>query len=248
MLISSIVKNNIILPQDLRIPAFLSKIPFIKTNLVSIILSFVVLILYVPFCFYIILKYFENTQTTEIIFFTGFLIGCLLELFRFLTLSMNLWQTFSNSLIFSGKMVLFGRTLTILSFACASLFSDTSQRQDVERNYIIMTTASIVFAALIPMNTAKISSNGLVLEGFLKLINIMRLILTVLVFISFYIHGIQKNNFEYKNLAFSFLILIAGYSLLVLTDSFLFLLTGTSLLLGGTYWYFKNLHKIYMWA
>ena len=248
MFILALLQGTILTPPDLRIPPFIARLPFAKTQFVALMMSFGVIIFYVPICFFMILRYFENTQTSEIIFFTGFLIGCTTELFRFLTICFGLWQTFSNMLIFSGNIVLFGRTLVPLSFICASLLSNTDQRQDVERNYIIMITTSVVFAAIIPMNTAKISSTGLVTEGFMFFISIMRVLLILVAFVSFFIHGIKKNSVEYKSIAVSFIILIFGYSVVISSDTFVFLIPGTALLIYGTYRYLKNIHQLYMWA
>ena len=246
--IISITRGTIITPPDYRIPPILARLPLAKPHFIALMLSFAILMLYIPVCFFMILHYFENTQTSEIIFFTGFLIGALAELSRFLTICFGLWQTFSNILIFSGKIVLFGRTIIPLSFVCASLFSDTSQRQDVERNYMILVLASIVFAIVIPMNTARISSTGLVTEGFMVLINILRILLALVAFFSFFTHGIKKNNADYKQIAYSFLLLIAGYAGVVSADTLLLLIPGTVLLFFGTYQYLKNLHKMYMWS
>lgn len=246
--IISFYKNTILTPPDLRIPSFLKSISFAKNSFLATMISFAVLILYVPICFYLLIRFFENTQTTEIIFFTGFLIACLAEIARFVTICLGLWVSFSNSLVFAGNIVLFGRTLAPLSFLCAALLSETSQRQDIERNYIIMIAVAVVFAAVIPMNTAKIASTGLVTEGFMNLVNILRLLILLTTLASFFIHGFKKNNAEYKQLAVASCILILGYSLLVSCDSFLFLILGTLALAAGTFRYLKFLHKMYMWS
>jgi len=226
----------------------LSKIPFTPISLLSVFLSFLLLILYVPVCFYLLIRFFENTQTSEIIFFTGFLIAITAEIARFITICLGLWLSFSNLLIFMGNVTLFGRTLAPLSFLCAALFSETDQRQDIERNYLIMVTVSVVFAVIIPMNTAKITSTGLVTEGFMHLINIARFLLMLTTVVSFFINGVKKNNGEYKHLAIFSTILLLSYSLLVSCDNFVFLILGAIGLVLGTLKYLQTLHKMYMWG
>lgn len=248
LFIISFYKDTILMPPDFRIPAFLQHISFAKNSFLATMISFAVLILYVPVCFYLLIRLFENTQTSEIIFFTGFLFACLAEIARFITICLGLWISFSNSLVIAGNIVLFGRTLAPLSFLCAALLSETSQRQDIERNYVILLAVSLVFAAVIPMNTAKIASTGLVTEGFMNLVNILRFLILLTTLASFLIHGFKKNNSEYKHLASSSTILILGYSLLVSCDSFLFLILGTLALSWGTFRYLKFLHKMYMWS
>lgn len=246
--IYSVVTHSIITPPDLRIPGFLNSIPFAKNSFIALMISFIIIIFYVPVCFYFVLKFFENTQTTEIIFFTGFLLACLAECARFITICLGLWQSFTNMLILAGDIVLFGRTLAPLSFLCAALLSDTAQRQDIERNYIIMLMVSIVFAVAIPMNTARIASTGLVTEGFMILINIMRFFLLVTAVASFFANGINKNSQEHKHLAYSAGALMLSYSILVSTDSFLFLVIGSFGLIASTYNYLTTVHKMYMWS
>lgn len=248
LFITSSLNHSILTPPDLRIPSFLNYIPFAKQNSVALMISFLILLLYVPLCFYLLIRFFENTQTSEIIFFTGFLIACMTESARFLTLCLGLWQSFSNTLIFAGKIVLFGRTLAPLSFLCAAILSETEQRQDMERNYIILFTVAIVFAAVIPMNTARIASTALVTEGFMTLINVTRFLIFVTMILSFLVQGIKKNSMEYMHLASSCFILILGYTMLVSCDNFVFLGLGTAGLFIGTYRYLKFIHKMYMWS
>lgn len=248
LFIISSLNHSILTPPDLRIPSFLSYIPFAKQNFASLLISFLILLLYVPLCFYMLLRFFENTQTSEIIFFTGFLVACMTESARFLTLCLGLWQTFSNMLILAGKIVLFGRTLAPLSFLCAAILSETDQRQDMERNYIILFTVAIVFAAVIPMNTARITSTALVTEGFMGLINATRFLIFGTMIISFLVQGIKKNSMEYMHLASSCCVLILGYTMLVSCDNFVFLILGTAGLSIGTFRYLKFIHKMYMWS
>ena len=246
--IYALAKGTLITPPDFRIPRFLSHFFFFKNSFLALMVSFLIILLYVASCFYLLIRFFENTQTSEIIFFTGFLIACMAEITRFIMICLGLWLSFSNILIFMGKVVLFGRTLAPLSFFCAAIFSETEYRQEIERNYIIMITVSIVFAAIIPMNTAKITSTALVTEGFMPLINASRFLILATAVFSFFVRGIQKNSMEHKHLASSSLVIIAGYSLLVTCDSYVFLILGTAGLVFGTYRYLKYLHNIYMWG
>ena len=246
--IISIATHSLRIPPALRIPHFLDAIPFLPNSFLAVLLSFLVLFFYIPICFFFLIRYFENTQTSEIIFLTGFLLACMAESARFFGICLGLWQSFSNILIFSGKIVLFGRTLAPLSFLCSAILSETSQRQDVERNYIIMMTVAVVFAAIIPMNTARISSTALVTEGFMTLINILRLLLFITTIFSFFVAGIKKNSREHKHLALSSCIILLSYSVLLSCDNFVFLVLGTAGLFFGTYRHLFSIHKMYMWS
>lgn len=230
-----------------RLPAFMSKLPFAKQNIVPTFISLFFLGLYVPVVLFYIFRYFENTQSSEIIFFSAFLFGILCEAARFYTICFNVWETFTNLLIFLGNIVLFGRIIAPLSFVCASILSESEQRQDIERNYMLVTVSSFIFAIVIPLNTAKISSTGLVIESSMALLNCARFILIILSAISFYIKSIRHANKDYIFAGNWMLALYLGYALLVSADNYLFMILGTGFLYTGTYFYLKTLHKMYMW-
>ena len=109
-LIYSIATKNILVPPAIRLPDFFDHIPFLRNSFLAVMLSFSIIFIYIPISFFLLIKYFENTQTSEIIFFTGFLIACMAESARFLSICLGLWQSFSDILIFAGKVVLFGRS------------------------------------------------------------------------------------------------------------------------------------------
>lgn len=230
-----------------RIPFFLDKLPFAKQRIVPTFVSFILLGLYVPIVLFFIFRYFENTQVSELIYFSAFLIGIICEAARFFTVCFGIWQTFTNLLIFLGNIVLFGRIIAPLSFVCAAIFSDSEQRQDIERNFMLMTVCAFIFAMIIPLNTAKISSAGLVTESSMFLLNSARVILVILSFFSFYVKSFLHANKDYISEGIWMVVLYLGYTLLISADNYLFMILGTGFLYAGTYFYLKTLHRMYMW-
>lgn len=240
-------RKTLVVPPSLRIPAFLSNIPFLKQDFFPTMLSFAFIGIYIPAVFFYLIKYFENTQSSEIIFFSAFLIALLCESARFFIICFNVWQTFTNLLIFLGNIILFGRILAPLSFVCSSLLSENEQRQDIERNCLLMVMAAFVFSLIIPLNTAKISSSGLVEESSMFLLNGTRVIFVVLSALSFYIKSAKHANKDYISAGNWMMVLFLGYVLLISADNYVFMVLGTAFLYAGTFFYLKTLHKIYMW-
>lgn len=245
--LSALLLGKSVSTPDLRFPLFISEIPFFRQDLVPTVISFALLFLYVPAVIFYMFRYFENTQASEIIFFSAFLLGILCETARFYTIFFNVWQTFTNLLIFLGNIVLFGRILVPLSFVSSSLFSDIEMRQDIERNYMLMAVAAVVFALIIPLNTARITSTGYVTEGSMYLLNGARFLLMILASLSFYIKSALHANKDFAVLGNWILVLYSGYVLLISADNYVFMLSGTALLYTGTYFYLNCLHKMYMW-
>lgn len=239
-------KNIIALPA-FRIPQILNIIPFATENQNATFISFFILGLYVPLVLFFIFRYFENTQSSEIIFFSAFLLSILCEVARFYTLCFGIWETFTNLLIFLGNIVLFGRILAPLSFVCASILSEREQQQDIERNYTLMIVTAFVFALIIPLNTAKISSAGQVFESFSFPLSEIKFLLIILAAVSFYIRSFKHKNRDYIPLALWTFLLYIGYLILISADNYLFMILGTLILFPGTFFYLKDLHKMYMW-
>ena len=221
--IIALVNKAITPPPDMRIPYFITKIGFLKYSFIATMISICLIVIYAPAATFYSLRLFENTQSTEIIFYLAFLTGCLCEGVRFLTPLFGLWSTFSDLLYFCGRIIFTGRILCPLSFLFAAITNSVEHRQDIERNITILFAICVVFAVIVPINTARISSTGAVTWGFPLLFLVSRLAFVALAAISFLITFVQQNAGEYKKLAVSMLVLLAGYALLVLADNWIFM-------------------------
>lgn len=245
--IVALVKKAILPPPALRLPGFVNNLTFLKYSFTATMISICIIVIYSPVAVAHVLPLFETTQTTEIIFFLGFLSGCLCEVVRFLTPLFGLWSTFSELLFFCGRLLFTGRLLCPLSFVFAAIASSVEVRQDVERNMAIMYMLCIVFALIVPLNTARVSSTGTITWGFPELFFIARLFFVAIAFISFWINSIKQNVAEYKKAALSMLVVMSGYGILICADNYVFMILGTALLAAGTSFYLQTLHLLYMW-
>ena len=245
--IIALVNKAIIPPSDIRLPNFVTNFSFLKYSFAATMISICLIVVYAPLTIFCIEKFFEATQTTEIVFFIAFSAGCLCEGVRFLVPLFGLWSTFSDLLFLCGRILFAGRIIAPMSFVFAAIASGQEFRQDVERNLTALIAISVVLAIIVPLNTARISSAGAVTWGFPNLFLAMRISLIILAFISFIINGIKQSAPEYKKLALCMLILILGYSFLIIADNFVCIIIGAPLLFWGTVAYLKNLHKLYMW-
>lgn len=243
----ALINKAITPPPDIRVPKFLSGIRFFSYSFTATMISIMMIVLSVPVIVFRILKSFEMTQSTEIIFFTAFLMGCLCETVRFLTPLFGLWSTFSNLLFFCGRILFMGRLLVPFSFLFASLTNSIEQRQETERNFAILLAISEVFSIVVPLNTAKITSAGAVTWGFSNMFFILRAVSIIIAFISFRRSWRNSNSEEYRKISIFMIVLMAGYSILVCADNFVFLAAGFPLMIYGISGYLMNLHKLYMW-
>lgn len=234
-------------PNPPRSPEFLNSISFMPVSVIATFISAAILFLAVPVILFLIEFYFQNTQTSEIVFFYGFIFACLTEGIRILNPLFDLSNSFSDLFIFLSRILFMGKLLAPLSFTFSSFLSDVNQRHDIERNFFLMIAISCIFAVIIPVNTAQISTTFEPTYGFATTFNIGRIVLILVTFISFILSGRNHDSPEIIKLASDFTLLIMGYLILTVSDNYVLLITGSGLFLWGTTRYLINLHKIYMW-
>jgi hypothetical protein len=224
-----------------RLPGF-----FVRGyNFKAVILSLFIFLIFVSASAYYIYIQFEKTQSTEIIFFSVFLCGCLAESIRLCIPLFNLWHSLSTFLIFTGRAVLFGRTLAPLALLFDAVFSGTEQRQYVERNIIILAVASIMIAMLIPLDTAIVLPNCCVRWGVGKAFLVIRMLILLTTAVSLFVNSFTMGNKEKG--PYGFLVLAAGYEVCCYASSFVAAGIGAVLLFSGTVVYLENLHRLYLW-
>lgn len=245
--ITALILNSLTLPEVIRTPLFLAKIPLARYHFSAALISIALLGLYVPVTVIIMFQHFENTQSSEIIFFTTFLLGCLCDVVRIFIPLFNLGESYTPFLFFCARIVVLGRLLTVLSLLGMSIMSDVNQRQDIERNLMIILTSAIVCAIFMPLNSHEVTTTFAVPWGFSTLFFSLRLMLIIVTFLSLYLNGRNKDSTELKRSAFALLILAFGYGMILVADNYLFIIIGTGSLSTGTWLLLRNLHQLYMW-
>ena len=247
MFFVAFAQNAIVPPQAHRVPPFITHIPFAHYHFSATMLAATLLVLYVPAMLMLLLRAFENTQTSELIFFAAFLFSCLCEGCRILIPLFALGESFSQLQLFVGRVLFIGRMLAPLSFVGAAIMSDSDQRQDLERNVLIIVAVAILCAISVPLNTAQVTSACAITWGFPRLFVAMRIALALTAFVSFLINGYRLDSAPLKHIAAASLILLCGYQALAIADNFVFLAIGVALLATGTIQLLTNLHKLYLW-
>lgn len=249
--ITATALHQIVPPQETGanrpLPAVLSALPFLHTSFTATMIAIGILVISVPVTMFLLFHFFENTQSSEIIFFTGVLGGMLCESMRFLIPLFGLGMSFSHVLLIAGRILIFGRLAVPLCSLCIAIFSDPQQRQDVERNVAIALSVSAVCAAGIPLNTAQITTTCAVSIGFSAVFAIVRFLIFALTMLSFAINAKKHDSPELKKMLLYYLVLIVGYSLLLRADTFVVLALGAAALAYGTVSFLRTLHRLYKW-
>ena len=188
---------------------------------------------------------FEKTQSTEVIFFALFLIGCFAETVRLCVPFFNLWHELSVFLLFIGRAVLFARTLAPTALLFDAVFSGTEARQHVERNLVILIVLSVMISMLMPLNTAVVLPNFCIKWGSGKAFIAIRALILAAAILSLFINARSLGTKDAS--PFGFAALAFGYEISCYATSYAAAAAGGILLFGGTAVYLKSLHRKYLW-
>lgn len=214
-------------------------------NTVAVIASLFVLLSYVVVSSRFMLVKFEKTQSTEIVYLLLFTFAVLSDTVRLYVPFFDLYQAASSSVNAIGRTLLFGRTLAPLSLIFAAAFSDTRERTNTDRNFIILVGLAAAVSVAIPVNTAIIEHNFAPHWGGGHVVSTVIALLLTTAVVSFFISAYTQGSGFRCPIAVAALSL--GYSLLCHAVSFFMLAVGGAALFCGTIFYLQELHKQYMW-
>ncbi|MBQ9237817.1 MAG: hypothetical protein IJ191_00655 [Treponema sp.] len=188
---------------------------------------------------------FEKTQSTEIVFLLLFVIGCLLEGVRVLIPLFNLWHSYSSLTQICGRAVLFGRTLNPLALLAVAIASGPDQRQNIERNIMLLLGTATVAAALLPIDITHVSPQGFFPWGNGTSLSIARMLIILAAIISQFVSAFWADKLF--RLTVGFAALAIGYVVTCGIFSITTLVIGIALLGGGSVYYVQQLHRHYLW-
>lgn len=196
--------------------------------------------IFVPVSLFSIFFHFEKTHSPEIFYFAAFVAGSFCELFRILIFLFNLWDGYSVFLNYIGRAVYSGRVFSLLAFLFAMLSNEETQVQDCDKTLLVVLGVSLLFSAIVPLNTGTVKTYAMISIGYNRTFTIIVILSSITALVSGLIYKKGKR-------AFAFLTLYSGYWLLVYSDSPVLLGLGIILLSGGTALYLRALHSYYLW-
>jgi len=198
------------------------------------------LAIYTPVVSTIVRYVFEKTQSPEILYFLGFLAGCMVETFRLCIPLFDLWNGYSKFLTYIGKLVFAGRILTVLSLLFSAVFSSDDKIQEADKNLIIAIVVSAVFGTAVGIDTRTIMPSMMVNTSFQSFFMFARIFIAVVTVFAFLLNKKAKTMISY-------IMLFSGYMCLTLASNILTAAIGFILLWVGTETYFRGLHNYYLW-
>ena len=248
VLILSLMNGTILIPETTQRLFSVPALPLLVPNMFAAISAATVLLVYAAVILGISLVNFEKTRSMEIIFLAIFALGCLFEGIRIWLPVFNFWANHSPLYVLIGKLLFFGRALSVVNLLALALISlELENKQNIEMNLVVVTAVATLLARLTSIESLIIPSNCSIRFGYEKMFLTVTTVTFLVGFLSMLYQSNNRGSPEYTRVAVGFLFLSFGYLLLTQADSILPFSLGTILLITGSIIFLVNLHRFYTW-
>ena len=217
----------------------------IRYNPIIVVSSLFFQIIYVCVTSFMFYRVFEKTQASDISYLFLFLISHIANSIRIWIPLFGMVNTYSNLLVFCGNCVLFSKLLMPLSLLFAVVMGNVEQRQDLEKNIFLLLIGCIIFAQIIPLNTANICRNFEVDYSYRNVIKIEGILVSLATLIALFFNNKQRFYTQFTTIGLG--LIIIGTFILFNSTNLLMLILSFLFLLFGNIFYLKELHKQYLW-
>lgn len=194
-----------------------------------------------------ILFAFEKTQTVEITFFAACVFALAFEAIRMFIPLYQLWIHAGFYMVTISHFIYFCRIFTILALLLSGIMATVKTAQQLGPSIFLLAFFSFSLSNAIPINSINIRSNFLVPSGYQGTIDLFFLIIGCLSVLTYLISGKTRGIPEYNQASVGIVLLLAGYVILTLCDTWLFFFGGSLLLFSGTWIYLRQIHTYYLW-
>jgi hypothetical protein len=209
------------------------------TMIASGVYAFVTLI----FIYY----FFEKTQSSEILFFSIFVLSFAFETIRIMV-PLRMVNGFPGVfLVISTRALLFFRYLGVFSLFAASVYAAGLGEQKQENIIFIIILVTLTLALMIPVDGLSWDSSLMPIFGYssmFRMVNIGILIITV---ISFFIASYSRGTKEYSFIGAGSCLVFWGRSILFSAETWITPFPGLLMLVLGTWLICSRLHRVYLW-
>ena len=234
-------KSGAVFSHDISLKSFS---PF-SPRFLTICMEVLCVLIYIPAASFFIYARFEKTPSNEVAYFALFLLGCVPELFRLCVPLETVSRAFPDLLVFAGRALFWGRTLSFISLFASSLLAAPNKNMNAEQNLFILLVFSLAIASAAPINTTKISPSFNIQIGWSIFLYLLFVVAAVLTMVSYIVNARANENPICIKMGIDILCVEAGLWLLNSTAILIVALAGAVLLFTGTFRYFSHLHAVY---
>lgn len=244
LLIYNLVTKNFSYPEIYFQKQYSSNF-LLRFNPVFVILGIFFLLLYTLLTSIALWLGFEKTQSSEIIYILLFLASFLFDSARFLISIFYSKAAYSSFLFALGNCVLLSRILAPLSLVSLNIFVSEEERQNTERNILMLFVTATFFTICIPINTAIVFPNFSISYSFSNTLFATSVVINIITIFIYAVSQYKNNSSQILTLGYA--MLCFGYLIMFNCTNLIRFILGSILMSVGTIFYINSLHNRYMW-
>jgi hypothetical protein len=204
-----------------------------------VIFSLVVLVL--------ILSFFEQTSTPEILYISFFIFSLSFEIIRFVLPLHLIYAIPSFYILIALRILLFARYFGIFSMAAASLCAAGLEVQLSRNMIMIIIAAALVIVIGVPIDTQSWDTSLNIIYSFSSIFRVIEIAVFLASIISFFIASNIRGSVEYIHIGIGIMFAFIGRYFLLYFDNWAGPIPGIIMLSLGTWSACSKLHRIYLW-
>jgi hypothetical protein len=209
--------------------------------------SMAILVIFSLVVLFLILSFFEQTSTPEILYIAFFIFSFSFEITR-LILPLHLIYTIpSFFLLVSMRVLLFARFFGIFSIVAASLCASGLEVQMTRNLIMILIAAALVISIWVPIDTQSWDTSFNIIYGFRTIFMAIEAAAFITSVIGFFIASNVRGSVEYIYIGIGVMFAFIGRHFLISFDNWAGPIPGTIMLSFGTWSVCSKLHRIYLW-
>jgi hypothetical protein len=196
---------------------------------------------------YVILSFFEQTATPEILYISFFIFSFTFEIIRFI-IPMHLIYTIpSFYILIAMRILLFARYFGIFSMVAASLCAAGLEVQMNRNLILIIIAAALVIVTGVPIDIQSWNTSLNVIYGFSSIFRVIETTAFLAAVTSFFIASNVRGSVEYVYIGIGVMVAFIGRYFLLNFDNWAGPIPGIIMLSFGTWFACSKLHRIYLW-
>jgi len=198
-------------------------------------------------CLAYILATFRKTVSSEIFFFSFWVLSLGLEALRLLVLRLACGGYAVGTVIFATRLVLGFRLAGVLSFFAASLYAAGFRNEKLGSSLAVIFFAAVTLAWAMPIDTGVHELGFLLRPGYRTMAVALAAVLALATVLDFFYASFSSGEQSYRVVALGSGLALAGQGLVLAMWQPFALLAGLALLALGSWLLVSRLHAYYLW-
>ena len=209
--------------------------------------SLAALVIFSLVVLFLILSFFEQTATPEILYISFFILSFSFEIIRFIMPLHKIYTIPSFYILVLLRALLFARYFGIFSIVAASLCAAGLEVQMNRNLILIIIAAALVIVTGVPIDIQSWDTSFNVIYGFSAIFKVIEAVAFLTAVISFFIASNVRGSVEYVYIGIGVMFAFIGRYFLLNFDNWAGPIPGIIMLSFGTWSACSKLHRIYLW-